>query len=383
MLVAGDGQGFDELPVVALHERWNMEFAVSLVAEIEARLSALLPVTDTAKLKKLPLADNVARAQHPYRSGVVQQVTSVRLQRHERGANLIISHAEKYNLARSVFDPVIDKLTNLSSTKFYQKIELWEELIAETMSGVQPDATETDVPSDGTTLPDDDSGDDSDDITLIDPAECLETTELMNAMEWGDTTAMSEHQLMKQRYWTMEQQYLMTEQPYSQNILDVTTKNQFEASDSDMSSGIEGDSVGMTTLAGVDFVELKRGDEPPNDQRMVDDVNMPHYIEGKPRQQKRQGWASYAFMQRYVTVTYTRGLTINVVELTHWARHTRKIKTVLDILNQYPVIMEDMVLMVAHPTVKEVPSVLAAGYEKSFVVPEVTVTALQAAIHEF
>ncbi|RLN48596.1 hypothetical protein BBJ28_00022564 [Nothophytophthora sp. Chile5] len=109
-----------------------------------------------------------------------------------------------------------------------------------------------------------------------------------------------------------------------------------------MSSGIEGDSTGMTTLAGVaasmsnaheadqkatekalvpekqvDFVELKRGDEPPDDQRMVDDMNMPHHIEGKPRQQKRQGWASYASMQRYVTATYPRGLTINVVELMH------------------------------------------------------------------
>ncbi|RLN48597.1 hypothetical protein BBJ28_00022563 [Nothophytophthora sp. Chile5] len=45
--------------------------------------------------------------------------------------------------------------------------------------------------------------------------------------------------------------------------------------------------------------------------------------------------------------------------------------------------MEDIVLSAAHPTVKKVPSVLAAGYEWSFVVPEVTVTAMQAAIQEF
>ncbi|POM78616.1 Hypothetical protein PHPALM_3830 [Phytophthora palmivora] len=99
--------------------------------------------------------------------------------------------------------------------------------------------------------------------------------------------------------------------------------------------------------------------------------------QGKPREQKVKHWASHGAMRRYVTVTYPRGLTVNIHRLTHWATHKRNLARVKEVLDQYPVIMDDIALSATSPSVFETSEAEADKYTWIFVVPEVVVTAMQ------
>ncbi|KAG2808244.1 hypothetical protein PC111_g16580 [Phytophthora cactorum] len=62
-------------------------------------------------------------------SNKTSQVPFGRLEPSERSARTVLTHAEKYNIARSLFDPVIDRLSRLSSAKFYKQVQDWEMII--------------------------------------------------------------------------------------------------------------------------------------------------------------------------------------------------------------------------------------------------------------
>ncbi|KAL3667352.1 hypothetical protein V7S43_007578 [Phytophthora oleae] len=98
--------------------------------------------------------------------------------------------------------------------------------------------------------------------------------------------------------------------------------------------------------------------------RVVDDLNLPAHTEGKPRQQKVRHWASQ-------------------VKLMQWTTHTRNLGRVKEVLDQYPVIMEDMALSAYSPTVFETSGEEADKYAWTFVVPKALVTSMQAAIETF
>ncbi|POM78617.1 Hypothetical protein PHPALM_3831 [Phytophthora palmivora] len=86
---AREGHGFEELPPLALDNRWNMD-----CREV---------ITGT------------------YRES---QVAFVRLAKSERCEHIVLMHAEKHNITRSMLDPLIDRLTRLSSAKFYKQVQV-------------------------------------------------------------------------------------------------------------------------------------------------------------------------------------------------------------------------------------------------------------------
>ncbi|KAL3667351.1 hypothetical protein V7S43_007577 [Phytophthora oleae] len=190
MFVAREGHSFGELPTIALDTRWSMTNAASFTAQIEENVAEIAPVLETVRLKKIrnvapesnatpssnatsssnPMSSrNANTATLPAYSSRTSQVSFVRLTRNERSAHVILTHAEKYNIARSVFDPVIDRLTSLSSPKFYKQIQMWEEMITKfTDSGATGSSLNNDTNEDRTSNSDSDyeSGLDADDDIL-------------------------------------------------------------------------------------------------------------------------------------------------------------------------------------------------------------------------
>ncbi|KAE9135022.1 hypothetical protein PF010_g2258 [Phytophthora fragariae] len=111
MFVAREGHGFDELPPIALDTRWNMVTAGSLTDQIAKGVADIAPVLDNVKLKKsrnVNASSNVMPDSLSIYSRSTSQVVFVRLERTERTAHIVLTHAEKYNIARSVFDPVLE-----------------------------------------------------------------------------------------------------------------------------------------------------------------------------------------------------------------------------------------------------------------------------------
>ncbi|KAE9290496.1 hypothetical protein PF008_g25589 [Phytophthora fragariae] len=137
MFVAREGHGFDELPPTALDTRWNMVTAGSLTDQIAKGVADIAPVLDNVKLKKsrnVNASSNVMPDSLSIYSRSTSQVVFVRLERTERTAHIVLTHAEKYNIARSVFDPVLEGLARLGSFNFYKQIQLWEGVITKFMA---------------------------------------------------------------------------------------------------------------------------------------------------------------------------------------------------------------------------------------------------------
>ncbi|KAE8882137.1 hypothetical protein PF005_g16474 [Phytophthora fragariae] len=140
MFVAGEGHGFAELPPFALHDRWNMEIAASFVEKISDGVLAVGPILNIARLRKRHNGNpssNAIRSVHPQYASKTSQVAFARLQRNDRSSRVVLTHAETYNLARSLFDPVIDRLSRLSSNKFYEQLQLWDDVVNKATREIQ------------------------------------------------------------------------------------------------------------------------------------------------------------------------------------------------------------------------------------------------------
>ncbi|POM79150.1 Hypothetical protein PHPALM_3243 [Phytophthora palmivora] len=112
-------------------------------------------------------------------------------------------------------------------------------------------------------------------------------------------------------------------------------------------------------------------------------MNLPPQYEGKPREQKVKHWASHGAMRRYVTVIYLRGFTVSIAKLMPWATHKKNLACVKEVLDRYPVIMDDIALSATSPSVFETSDAEADKYTWTFVEPKVVVTAMQAAIETY
>ncbi|OWY92374.1 LOW QUALITY PROTEIN: hypothetical protein PHMEG_00038657 [Phytophthora megakarya] len=121
LFVAHNGHGFEEFPPSALSVRWNMDSVRALASQLEEGIDSIVPVLDIVKLVKSRSnangRGNVIPGRLPPSAVRTSQVAFIRLDRSERGENVVLTHAEKYNIARSLFDPVIDRLSRLSSAK--------------------------------------------------------------------------------------------------------------------------------------------------------------------------------------------------------------------------------------------------------------------------
>ncbi|ETM52817.1 hypothetical protein L914_03617, partial [Phytophthora nicotianae] len=56
-------------------------------------------------------------------------VEYVRLQREEQSSMVVLSNGEKYARAQSLFEPVIEKLSGLSTVEFYEQMSKWKSVV--------------------------------------------------------------------------------------------------------------------------------------------------------------------------------------------------------------------------------------------------------------
>ncbi|RLN53846.1 hypothetical protein BBJ28_00022879, partial [Nothophytophthora sp. Chile5] len=423
MFIARHGQGFDQLPRMALPERWNMAKAVELYQQLEEGANAIQPVLQVVTLKwKVPptgsppatlsdgatlsgqatLSDDATlsgREDATHRNAKTNKVVFIRLRRNERGNAVVLSSAEKYNYARAVFDPVIEHLQRLSRAKFYTELEMWEKIVTEAMRD-EPIVSS----SDATTNPDDDSESDSGCSTTLDPADCMEAMQMMNDMEMAmptpeerpielgvpdspiceESSATTAAEMPLDAFDVSAYAAGLTLSQISLGDLDASEHTQsklfsenedgpggtVDESDSEVDNSDAERSSAMSSV----ICDLATPDADPHEgtpdgdlskvaNREVDFVNLPPVVAmGKPRRQRVQNWASVASMQRYVTVVYPRDLTANIAEVVKWAVHTRKLKNVKDILEKYPVIMDEQALRGRSHIVKEEPSEKVVSY---------------------
>ncbi|KAG4060096.1 hypothetical protein JG687_00011322 [Phytophthora cactorum] len=106
------------------------------------------------------------------------------LEPNEQSARTVLTHAEKYNMARSLSDPVIDLVTRLSSAKCYKQVQDWEMIITKAT-----DAEQVGLSSDD----EEGGGDDS----LSDPGSEYDSDVLLDAddyfLELGDLLDVHEN----------------------------------------------------------------------------------------------------------------------------------------------------------------------------------------------
>ncbi|KAG6942290.1 hypothetical protein JG687_00019144 [Phytophthora cactorum] len=73
----------------------------------------------------------------------IKQVTYVRLRRRERANQVVLSSAEKYSYAKAMLEPLLEHLSELPSTEFYQELKAWKETVEVKSNPTQVEATMT------------------------------------------------------------------------------------------------------------------------------------------------------------------------------------------------------------------------------------------------
>ncbi|ETN12669.1 hypothetical protein PPTG_08749 [Phytophthora nicotianae INRA-310] len=120
------------------------------------------------------------------------RVIYVKLRRRERANVVVMSAEEKYCYAKAVFEPVMERLSGLSSPAFCTALQAWKELV---QRGLREGVGGGSV-SDTTTSPDKDDETDksnvSDAASGIEPMELIDTIDFMRQMEPLNATQTGE-----------------------------------------------------------------------------------------------------------------------------------------------------------------------------------------------
>ncbi|KAE9047748.1 hypothetical protein PR001_g4077 [Phytophthora rubi] len=370
MFAASKGRGFEFLPAISIDERWSIYEALKIKEDLASAADALLPIVRMSKLKlpKVRLRDDSNDDEPSASTSEPQkQVAYVRLHRHERANMVVLSSAEKYCYAKAMLEPLLQHLSDLSSAEFYQELNAWKETVEAGLNRVDSKAAY----AAGTTHPDDDddvSGEDP--LTILDPADAMGTINLMNALETtsdGCSTDIStddDNEVVptKPVQVNLEQSYqqLPTSGETSKSVENVTDCKQ-DVGDESHSR------LSSTTAKPV---------------RQVDIITVP-----KPKSRGRARSKTKQLRQTKMTLgpdrlaihKYPSGLSVSLDQLVGWARNTANMKYVMEMMEIYPVQLEDAYLR-ARTIECRWEAVPATEYTHNFVIPIDLTRSMQAAI---
>ncbi|KAF1318594.1 Zinc finger swim domain-containing protein 3, partial [Globisporangium splendens] len=332
---------FTQLPEIAISKRWCMQSALNVSNQIEPSVASLIPAISMTKFKhqakastddKATLSDKAAQGCDDASTGSFHKrlktngVVYVRLCCKERAKLVVMSSSEKYTCAKAVFEPLLEKLSQMASIKFCKHLEKWQNAVTESMKGFDVEGCSE------TSNVEDETDQDSDTDTAMDPADAMETFVMMNEIEsefrFDDLSNLdsSSSTFCQRAVDTLAEKN--NADPQSELQVGDTVENLDETNTiTSIRKGRDGN-----VPQSVDIVE--------GEPRNVDIFQLPPMKQHtRTRQTSKQGWQKQG--KRKAIVCYPRNLTVNLSQAVQWALQTGYIKNVKDILDSYPVVMDE------------------------------------------
>ncbi|ETI54306.1 hypothetical protein F443_02848 [Phytophthora nicotianae P1569] len=341
MHVANQGNGFQALPGMSIDERWSTFEALDFKEELSSAADTLQPIVNMSKLKlpkqKLRLPDETGSTESkrkPTDLETEKEVVFVRLRRNERANQVVLSSAEKYSYAKAMLEPLLQHLSELSSADYYQELSAWKETVD---IGLRVGEKGTFVSSN------DEGGEDEDteagNFSLLDPVEAMGTACLMETLETSADSA------------------------------DIT----------DDSS--DGETVPPTQPSEITKETPKdSSDENLQDEGDGKDISIDPKGQGRPRTTTKQ-LRQTKIATRLAVHKYPNNLTVQLDEFVIWARNTSNLKVVADMMDKYPIQLEDAYLR--SRTIQCSWEAMRTGtYMHPFVIPADLTRSMEAAIKD-
>ncbi|KAG1706844.1 hypothetical protein DVH05_027696 [Phytophthora capsici] len=347
MHVAATEHGLEVLPAISIHERWNTFSALDIKESLASASDALQPVVQMSKLRlpkvRLPYESEQETATA---SPGVKQVVYVRLRRRERANQVVLSSGEKYSYAKAMLEPLLEHLSNLPSTDFYRELNAWKETVEVGLK---------EVSGEGERANDEDDEFATDISSSLEPADAMETAKLMEVLEGANTEDT-------------------TECGTDDDEVPATQVNQQPPSSDSEQTGRKDKSSKRNKFDSANSSSLKAAPV-----RQVDIINVPKpKRRGRPRTTAKQ-LTQTKLQPRLAIHKYPTGLTVSLDHLLVWARNTPNLKYVMEILEMYPVQLEDAYLR-ARTIECRWEAMKPATYMHKFTIPMDLMRSMQAAI---
>ncbi|POM76669.1 Hypothetical protein PHPALM_6063 [Phytophthora palmivora] len=347
MHVASRGHEFKMLPVMSIPSRWSTFAALSVKEGIISASNALQRIVNMTELKlqkgRLRLPDGTYDEAHKfnYDAAVNQlpntekQVVFVRLRRYKKANQVVLSSAEKYSYAKAMLEPLLQHLSELSNADFYQELSAWKEAVKIGIRRKNKDSSSKDEGNINAA--------ESGMYSMLDPADAMGTVSIMESLE----TSGSENCVDG----CSDDDEIPPTQPATAEVPPLshrlTSNDKLEGNPEKASAAFP-----FATEAG-DY--LKSNDEnPSNDSKVSADSSMPmRQVDiisvSKPKGRGRSRSTSKQLRQtklitRLAVHKYPCELTVPLDQFVIWARNTDNIKYVAEMVDKYPVQLEDAYL---------------------------------------
>lgn len=389
MKIAKDAHGFEQLPLSSIPERWSMTHSSRYFDEVDEATRVMAPLIASVKAPNAAFAFDAATfdsaeatleahgvtlttgdvtldtGDSNFPSARTQQkakgVYHVRLRRRERGGLVVLSSAEKYNLAKAAVEPLLEHLAMLSSADFYSQLDKWRETIADGLNRVPSSRNASDDATDGDRDATDQDGEASD--ASIDPVEFMGALE--RRPERDDESDVdevrAEHILVDDDHdYPSRGSFLDSDvapdpvnPPAEDRVYRDTSLNGASslrvvlAADADAIEGAAPSDVDASDTARVSerdrdaslpslhgaVTSDTQGSEKSAQSRGIEVLTLPSPKKKTPTRQKRGG-------RRTAIVDVRGAVSVRVVDVVAWAFRTAGIAYVHSVLDRYPVRFE-------------------------------------------
>ncbi|KAG2838627.1 hypothetical protein PC111_g4178 [Phytophthora cactorum] len=102
-----------------IHERWTTFAALKIKEDLATAADTLWPIV---RMSQLRLLDDDDEEKTTAKSDALKQVAYIRLRLQERANLVVLSLAEQYTYAKAMLEPLLEHLSNLSTSDFYQEL---------------------------------------------------------------------------------------------------------------------------------------------------------------------------------------------------------------------------------------------------------------------
>ncbi|ETO59279.1 hypothetical protein F444_22349 [Phytophthora nicotianae P1976] len=263
-----------------------------------------------------------------------REVVYIRLRRDECAKQVVLTSAEKYSYAKAMLEPLLKHLSELSSADFYQELKAWKETVEAGLSRREAATANTR-----------DIGDNEDDeaeaelYSFLNPPSDLSTTNLMNALQntEGVTDGSSDGEPIPQ---TQKAEISLVD---SEQVLSVedNANQQQPLKRLVLQVSVDPNKAEHGGLEQADTPTPPGSDVPA---RQVDIINVPKpKTKGKTRSNPKQ-LRQTKIATRLAVHKYPSDLTVQLYEFIIWARNTSSMKLVAEMVNKYPVQLDDAYL---------------------------------------